>query len=215
MLALTSSIKTPYHAWPAATKLFAAAVGVSSIQFLEEPVATAAAAGIVGVAYLTAGKLFFLEGLRLLRPIWMFVVVPVVWHTAEGNPHTGVAVAFRIVAAVSLANLVTMTTRLDDLLDVVLRLLAPLRRVGIDPAPIGFSVALVIRFTPVLLGKASALFEAWRARSHRRVGWRVIIPLGIAAFDDADRIAEAIRARGGINARARVGSANRRQHLDT
>ena len=44
----------------------------------------------------------------------------------------------------------------------------------------------------------TALSLAWRARSRRRAGWRVIVPFMVLALDDADHVAEALRARGGI-----------------
>jgi biotin transport system permease protein len=108
-------------------------------------------------------------------------------------------VSLRLAAAVGLANLVTMTTRLDDRTDVVLRLLSPLGRLGIRTAPIGFAMALVIRFTPVLFAKAGTLVDAWRARSPRRPGWQILMPITLLAIDDAEHVAEALRARGGLD----------------
>jgi len=35
------------------------------------------------------------------------------------------------------------------------------------------------------------------ARSRRRPGWQLVLPLSLAALDDADHVAEALRARGG------------------
>ena len=57
---------------------------------------------------------------------------------------------------------------------------------------------MVIRFTPVLAQKGAALAMAWRARSRKRAGWRVIMPFMVLALDDADHVAEALRARGGF-----------------
>ena len=81
----------------------------------------------------------------------------------------------------------------------MLRLLAPLRHLGIRTAPIGFAMALVIRFTPVLFAKAGTLIDAWRARSPRRPGWQVVMPIALLAIDDAEHVAEALRARGGLD----------------
>ncbi|APZ50699.1 energy-coupling factor transporter transmembrane component T family protein [Salipiger abyssi] len=198
MLALTSSIETPYHRWPAGVKLAIASLSVLGIYLIDSPLWLAAITCAVAAAYLVGGRRFFREGLRLSRPLWPFVVVLLVWHLIEGAPARGVALVLRLIAAVGIANLVTMTSRLDDLTDVVLRLLSPLRRVGLDPAPVGFAMAVTIRFTPVLLAKARGLREAWRARSARAPGWRIVLPLGLLAIDDAEQVAEALRARGGI-----------------
>lgn len=199
MLALTSSTETPYHRWPAGPKLAAVSVAVFVLYLVQAPALLALALVAVILAYLAAGRGFLAEGLRQLRPLWVFVAVVLVWHGLAGDPLTGLAVSLRLAAAVGLANLVTMTTRLDDLTEVVLRLLAPLRHLGIRTAPIGFAMALVIRFTPVLFAKAGTLIDAWRARSPRRPGWQVVMPIALLAIDDAEHVAEALRARGGLD----------------
>ena len=78
------------------------------------------------------------------------------------------------------------------------RLAAPLARVGVAPRVLALAMALVIRFTPVLMGKAEMLTQAWRGRATGRAGWRIVVPLVLVALDDADHVAEALRARGGI-----------------
>ena len=50
-----------------------------------------------------------------------------------------------------------------------------------------------------MLTRATQISESWRARSPRRAGWRILPPITMAALDDADRLAEALRARGGIS----------------
>jgi biotin transport system permease protein len=57
---------------------------------------------------------------------------------------------------------------------------------------------MVIRFTPVLIDKGAGLSEAWRARSKKRPSWRIVMPLLVTALDDADSVAEALKARGGV-----------------
>ena len=105
----------------------------------------------------------------------------------------GVAVGLRLLAAIALANLVTMTTRLDDLVAIVVRLAAPFERFGVNRRGLGLAVALVVRFTPVLAQKAGWLLESWRGRSTRRPGWRIVLPIAAIALDDADHVAEALR----------------------
>lgn len=73
-------------------------------------------------------------------------------------------------------------------------LLAPLRRLRINTAPLGCAIGLVIRFFPVLRSRADGLIETWRARSPRRAGWQLAIPITLLAIDDAEKVAEALRA---------------------
>ena len=55
----------------------------------------------------------------------------------------------------------------------------------------------LIRFIPVMLLRMEALALAFRARSARRGSWRIVMPGVLAALDDADHVADALRARGG------------------
>ncbi|MDR9486153.1 MULTISPECIES: energy-coupling factor transporter transmembrane component T family protein [Sediminimonas] len=200
MLTLTSDIRTPYHGLRAGVKLAALCGATVGLFWLPNPVAMAGGLAAVAGLYLVPGWQFLREGVRLLKPIWFFVVLVLLWHVFMQQAMTGAVIALRLVAAVALANLVTMTTRFDDLIDVVMWLLTPLRRAGLNTAPLGFAIVLVVRFIPVLMDKANKLIDAWRARSARRVGWQVALPITLCAIDDAEHVAEALRARGGLNA---------------
>jgi biotin transport system permease protein len=90
-----------------------------------------------------------------------------------------------------------MTTRLSDMLDVFQWLARPLRRFGLSPRRLALACALMVRFIPVMLERFSQISQSWSARSSRRPGWRILVPVTLAALDDADRAAEALRARGG------------------
>ncbi len=115
-----------------------------------------------------------------------------------GQIEAGVAVTMRLLTAVALANFVTMTTQLSDMIAVMSWLLTPLRRLGLSTRALELSVALVVRFAPVLAQKGGRLTESWRARSPRRAGWKIVTPLAALAIDDAEYVAEALRARGGM-----------------
>jgi biotin transport system permease protein len=158
---------------------------------------TLAALGVL-LLYALPGRLFFTHGLRRLWPLWPFVVILILWHLVIGEAVAGAVITLRMLSAVGLANLVTMTTKLDAMMAVVNRLLRPFARLGVNLRAIELAAAMVIRFTPVLAQKGSALTQAWRARSRRRPGWRVIVPFMVLALDDADHVAEALRARGGF-----------------
>ena len=199
MISLTSPVETRAHGWPAGVKL--AALCVSTVLlFLSDDLWVQGGAFIAVMAgYLALGGVDFLRaGLRSLKILTMFLVIIAVWHAVTGTWVDGAVVALRLLAAVSLANLVTMTTRLTDMTDVVAKLTKPLAIIGMNPRLLELAIALVIRFTPVLIEKGTALNMAWRARSHRRPGWRVILPFVVLAIDESDHVAEALRARGGV-----------------
>lgn len=197
MLTLTSPVETWAHRVPAGLKLAVLAVATMSLVQLSGP-AVAVAMAVVGALYLSLGSAFARHGVRMLRPLVPFLLVLALWHGWMGEWVRGLEIAGKMLAAVALANLVTMTTRLDDLIAVIERLAQPLARVGLDPRVLAVAIALALRFTPVLMSRTSQLLEAWRARSPRRPGWRVVLPAVLLALDDADHVAEALRARGGL-----------------
>lgn len=198
MLTLGSDFDTPAHRWPVGPKLIAVALGTALIFPLGDlRIMGAALLGLAGL-HLAMGRGFALQAARRLLGLWPFFAILALWHLWERDLARGALLAGRMVFAVGLANFVTMTTRLDAMLAVIERALAPLARLGLPPRAVALAMALVIRFTPVLLDKASLLMQAWRARSPRRVGAPVVLPLVLAALDDADHVAEALRARGGL-----------------
>tara|TARA_R110002096_G_scaffold97378_1_gene217135 strand:+ start:9945 stop:10544 length:600 start_codon:yes stop_codon:yes gene_type:complete len=198
MLTLTSPVETALHRWPAGGKLAALAGATLLIWPIQSPVLAAAVLMGIALIYLCFGRRFAVHGLRMLRPLWPFLLILALWHGWTGEWVPGLALGARMLAAVALANLVTMTTRLDDLIGVVEWLTSPLSRLGLSPKILAVSVALVVRFTPVLMDKVGQLVQAWRARSGSRVNWRVLLPAVLIALDDADHVAEALRARGGL-----------------
>ena len=195
MLTLTSPVETWLHRVPAGAKLAVLAAVTAGLFLLDGPVRPSLALVAVGALYLSCGLLRY--GLRSLVPLWPFLLVLAVWHGWTGTLAEGGTVALRLVTAVAAANLVTMTTRLTDMVTVLERLAGPLRHLGLPPRTLALALALVIRFIPVLSDRIGTLRHAWAARSARRAGWAILVPATLAALDDADRVAEALRARGG------------------
>jgi biotin transport system permease protein len=198
MISLTSPVKTRAHGWPAGAKLLVlcvTSVGLFAAPFLWFQFL---AATMVMVLYALPGQVFWRHGMRRIWPLWPFVVLVLAWHLATGAAYAGAVITLRMLTAVALANLVTMTTTLEAMMGVIRRLLFPITRLGLNLRAIELAAAMVIRFTPVLSQKGAALALAWRARARRRAGWRVIVPFLVLALDDADHVAEALRARGGF-----------------
>lgn len=198
MLIQTSALETRAHRWPTGPKLAALALFVLVLFRLTDPVTLALAA--VGVAGLTlaGGVVFARAALTGLRPLWPLAVLIGLWHLATGQALTGGVLILRMGTAVAAANLFSMTTRLADLMALVERFAAPLARLGLPPARLALAIGLALRFVPVFLTRLGQIGDALRARSPRRPGWRVLAPATLAALDDAERVAEALRARGGV-----------------
>jgi len=197
MLTLTSPVEIWAHRLPAGGKLAALALATTGLFLLTSPLPLSLAALAAIGLYLTGGLAFAATGLRLLRPLWPFIVVVALWHLWSRDFSGGAVILLRMVTAVALANFVTMTTRLSDMIVVFQWLARPLGPFGLSPRRLALAMALVIRFIPVMLDRLGQITEGWAARSPRRPRWRVLVPATLAALDDADRVAEALRARGG------------------
>ncbi|WP_028712891.1 energy-coupling factor transporter transmembrane protein EcfT [Paracoccus sp. J55] len=197
MISLTSPVEARAHRWPAGLKLGALCLASTGLFLVPGLAVHAGALAAVLALYAAPGPVFLRAGLGSLRVVLPFVVILLAWHALTGDMRQGLLITLRMVTLVALANLVTMTTPLEDLVALIRRLTAPLRRMGLPTGALEIAVPLVIRFTPVLVLRAETLAEAWRARSRRRPGWRLILPLTLQALDDADHVGEALRARGG------------------
>lgn len=198
MISLTSPVRTKAHDWTAGVKLAALCLATVVLFYVQNSVThIVILAGVIGL-YAAAGGAFLRAGLRQFKLIWPFVLIVAAWHLWTGDVALGVTIILRLLSALGLANLVTMTTRLTDMIDVVRAVTRPLSRFGLNPKALEIAIALVIRLTPVLVQKGTQLSQAWQARSYRRSGWRIILPFTVLALDDADHVAEALRARGGL-----------------
>ncbi|MEZ0142377.1 energy-coupling factor transporter transmembrane component T [Microbacterium sp. NRRL B-14842] len=101
----------------------------------------------------------------------------------------------RVAALLLLAALLTLTTRMSDLLEVLQRLLRPLRRVGVDPEAVSMAVSLTLTMVPVVAGFAQRVRDAERARGVR-LGVRGVVPLLVMTLRHADQVGDALAARG-------------------
>ena len=134
MLTLTSPCETALHRLPAGGKLLALALATLGLMALTDLRLIALVTAATALLYLAQGLAFTTHGARMLRPLWPFLLVLALWHGISGEIARGAAIGLRLLSAVALANLVTMTTRLDDLIAVLERLAQPLARLGSSPA---------------------------------------------------------------------------------
>ncbi|SFN62191.1 biotin transport system permease protein [Roseovarius lutimaris] len=199
MISLTSPVETRAHHWPAGAKL-AALCAATVVLFAQESLGFHAVVFAACVCvYRLPGVRFFRAGMKGLMVLWPFIALVLVWHLVIGAPVAGLVVGLRLLSAVALANLVTMTTKLSAMIEVVRWLATPLRRVGVNTRALEIGIALVVRFTPTLADKGAQLAQSWSARSRKKPGWKIVMPFTVLALDDAEYVAEALKARGGLN----------------
>lgn len=189
------------HRMPAGPKLLLILAAVLAVSVLPSQWWGAAVAGAaVVIAYAVAGLHDGLLGMReLARQVvalrWLIVVTLGAQLLFLG-PEPAVANTARVAAAVLLAGLLVLTTRVTELLDAVERGLRPLERLGFDSERAAVLLTVTLTTVPVVARLAGDVREAQRARG-ARPGLRFFaVPFLILSLKHADQLGEALAARG-------------------
>ncbi len=183
------------HRLPAGAKLLAlCAVSIVLLPIDDPRILIATALGATAL-YPLLGR-DAVRQLALVKPLIPILVVLMGLHLWFDDWQTGIAAVARILTMVLLANAVTMTTTMSDMMDALNPVLAPLRWIGVDTGRVALAVALVIRFVPVLFAEWRARETAWRARGGGRGTWRLIPGFCLGALRLATSVGDALDARG-------------------
>ena len=186
---------SPVHSAPAGAKLAALAVLLAVLAAVPGPWPIAAAAVLL-VAGAAASGVGGRAVLAQIRPL-LWVLVPVTALQAWlAGPGAAVRTASALLLAVAAAGLVTLTTRTESLLEALVGVLRPLRRVRVDPDRVALVLALAVRSVPVLVELATQVRQARSARGAERSVRAFAVPFVIRALRHADRLGEALAARG-------------------
>lgn len=186
---------SPLHRLPAGAKLTALAVAGAGSVLIDTPAQTAAFVA-AALALYPAGRVPVRVLVDMVRPLmWVLVPLAVFQVLFIGWARTVVLVGV-ILALVLVANLVTLTTRTTDLIDVVVSLCRPLRIVGVDPLRVGLVLNLAIRCVPLMADLAAEVRDAQRARGLELSARAFVVPLLVRALHRADDLGDALAARG-------------------
>jgi biotin transport system permease protein len=183
------------HRLGAGTKLLGLAALLTALVLAASVEAVVAGLVVALVGYAIAG-VGWRVALAQVWPLRWFAAVLVALQWWLAGPLTALVTVGSLVVAVALAGLVTVTTRVSAMLDVVARLAAPLARVGVDPDRVGLMLALGIRAVPVVAGLAAEVREAHRARGLPPDPRTYAVPLVVRTLREADAVGEALAARG-------------------
>ncbi len=183
------------HRMSAGWKLAGMLLAVVAVVLLRQWWQLATAAGIVTLLY-AAARIPARVAWAQLRPLKYLIPILAALQIWLADWQTAVRVCGTIVLAVAIAALVTLTTRVSDMLDALVPVLRPLRRVGVDPDRIALLMAVTIRCIPLVAGIVSTVTEARKARG---LGFSVVAlgaPVVIRSLRAADALGEALIARG-------------------
>lgn len=197
MISLYLPGRTWLHAIPAGWKLIALALVSLTVAPFDSLSLMAGLVLATLALYASLGRAALAQ-VALLRPMWPLFLILLALHAWNGDVLLGLVVCLRILAMVLLANAVTMTTRMDAMMDAVEPLLRPLALFGVAPRAVALAVALMIRLIPLLFALWESLNESYRARTGRRGGWRLLAPFCIQTLRLSHHTAEALAARGGV-----------------
>ncbi|MDG4821112.1 energy-coupling factor transporter transmembrane protein EcfT [Asanoa sp. WMMD1127] len=184
------------HRLPAGPKLLVVmAVALAVSLAPTSPWTLGGMAAAVAAGYLLAGLGLPELGRQAWRLRWV-VLVMVLGQVFFLPALTVAANVARVVVVILLANLVTLTTRTEDLVDAIERALTPLRRFGVNPSRVALMLSMTITTIPVIAGYAAQIREAQRARGVPVAPLAFVVPLLIMALKHSDDLADALTARG-------------------
>lgn len=134
--------------------------------------------------------------LNQLRPaVWMLLFVGAFQWLFTGWQRA-LVVCGVLGLSVAWAALVSLTTRVLDMLDAIHTLLGPLRRFGVNTDRVGLVLAMTIRCIPLISGLVADVTEARKARGLGFSIRALAVPVVIGALRTADAMGEALAARG-------------------
>jgi biotin transport system permease protein len=186
---------TIVHRTRPGVKLLLLAVGMTVVFAVRTPIVVGAGAAVT-VALTLLARIPWRALLRQLRPAFFFALTVGGLQAWSSGPVAGLVVGGSVLVAVAAAAVVTLTTRTQDLLDAIVTAAKPLRRVGVDPERVALTLALAVSSVPVVARLAADVRQARMARGAERSLRALAVPLVIRTVRHADRLGEALAARG-------------------
>ena len=194
-LGLYSPGTSVLHRIPAGWKMLGLFVALLALILLHHPwqygIGVLVVAGAFAVARIPARTV-----LRQLWPLrWLLLLIGVVQIVFSGATAAAVVVGGLLIG-IGLATLLTLTTKVTEILDVCQRLLRPLARVGVDPDRVGLVLAMTIRCIPLLTGIVEQVSQARKARGLGFSLVALVVPVVVRSLRTADAMGDALIARG-------------------
>lgn len=182
------------HRTPALVKLGLLAVIVTVIA-LQASLAWLGVASVLVVGLFVLARVPFALACRQVVPILWVLAFAVPVQVIFGGWEAAAVMAVRLVLAVALAALYTLTTPVTATLDAVQALLRPFRR-WIDADRVGLALALTIRCVPLLAELVREVVDARKARGAEGSLVALAVPVIVRALRTAEHLGEALTARG-------------------
>jgi len=187
--------ETWIHRLPAGRKLLVLVLAGWGLMWVTHPAWLTLALAVVWMLFWMA-RVSMRSVWRRMRPLaWFLVVIGLYVAWADGW-HAAAAAMLRLAALVLLGLLVTLTTPIAAMMDVVTTLLRPLERLGLLRAErVSLAFGITMRMVPELYIQWNQIREAQAARGLESHPVALIVPMLVRTLKRADDMAEAIDAR--------------------
>ncbi|AZA13789.1 energy-coupling factor transporter transmembrane component T family protein [Corynebacterium choanae] len=106
---------------------------------------------------------------------------------------------FSLLACIVVATVLTLTTRVEEMMDFLDWALQPLARVGVPVHYITLAISLTIRLIPLQLATVREVLDARKARGLERSLFAFGTPVVIRSIRRAEQVADALAARGAVD----------------
>lgn len=183
------------HRLPAGAKVGGLVVAVAVLLWMDEPYAVGAAL-LLSLLVLASARVpwrWLAAPARAVGVMLLLVGAFQVWVLGWEAAVVGVC---RIAAMLVLAWTVSLTTPVTAMLDLLRRLLGPLRLVRVDPDRVAMTIALAIRSIPLVLAAVEQADQARLARGQRRSLTALVVPTVVRTVRISDALGDALIARG-------------------
>ena len=194
MGSLYSEYPTWLHRLSPATKLVLMALLSSVLFMVQSPAIMAASALACGALWLSLGQATRVAR-RLMVSVLAAALLLALFHTWMGNYTLAIVSALRLACASTLGVALTVTTHPTHILQLLESVLQPLSRLGFPSQRFALQLALMMRFIEHFFVQWKRLDDAYRLRTGKAGGVRLLAPLTIQMLQTAKRVADALFAR--------------------
>jgi biotin transport system permease protein len=194
MGSLYSEQHTWLHAVPAYIKLLALAVLGTGLFFTQALQPLAWATGLCVCVFASLGS-SAQRAKPLLMGVLMASILVAGFHLWMQHPALAAITVMRLVSTTLMGIALTLTTRHSDLLHVFEQVLSPFQRLGIKSHQLALQLALMLRFTEHFFVVWRRLDDAYRLRTGKAGGFKILAPLTIQMLIAARRVADTLHVR--------------------
>lgn len=131
-----------------------------------------------------------------MRPALIILVLVFAVQALLGAWWLGLLIVARFAALLMVAGLLTLTTKVSDMIDAIERGLVFLRPLGVNSGKVSLAISLALRFIPVLARITEEVREAQKVRGLERSIVALAVPVITRMLKMSDDISDAIDARG-------------------